>query len=92
MLHGMFEFCVCYLTDLTRCHDLLNRGHYITSLLGSAMTISSDLGLNRPTYRDIPGVFERMARRFGNIPDFKDSAGTLEERRAFLGYFYLCSV
>ncbi|KAE9380950.1 hypothetical protein N431DRAFT_498703 [Stipitochalara longipes BDJ] len=74
------------------CRELLARGHYLTFLLGSFMTISSDLGLNRPTYRDTPGNFERLVRRFQNIPDFKDSAGTLEERRAFLGYFYLSSV
>lgn len=79
-------------SDLIRCHNLLHRGHYITSLLGSAMTIASDLGLNRPTYRDTPGVVERLVRQFSMIPDFMDSAGSLEERRAFLGYFYLCSV
>jgi hypothetical protein len=92
MLHSMIETYIHYISDFFRCRDLLNRGHYITFLLGSAMTISSDLGLNRPTYRDTPGLFERLTRRFVNIPDFKDSAGTLEERRTFLGYFYLSSV
>jgi hypothetical protein len=92
MLRGMFCPCIRDLSDFSRCRDLLNRGHYITSLIGSAMTIASDLGLNRPTYRDTPGLFERTVRRVSGIPDFKDSPGTLEERRAFLGYFYLCSM
>ena len=88
----MFESYVYHPSDFIRCHDLLNRGPYITSLLGSAMTIASDLGLNRPTFRDTPGPFERIVRRFSKIPDFQDSHGTLEERRAFLGFFYLSSV
>jgi hypothetical protein len=92
MQHGMSESYVQHLSNLVRCRDLLNRGHYITSLLGSAATIASDIGLNRPTFRDSPGPFEHAMRSFHGIPPFQDSPGTLEERRAFLGHFYLCSV
>jgi hypothetical protein len=92
MQHGRFVSYFQRLTDFARCRELVHRGHYITSLLGSAMVIASDLGLNRPTFRDTPCPFEHAIRSFGGIPDFRDSPGTLEERRAFLGYFYLCSV
>jgi len=89
-------WCVLvYNIDLANCNrrrDLLNRGHYITSMLASVETIASDLGMNRPTYRDTTDLFERLIRYFGDIPDFKDAEGTREERRSFLGYFYLCSV
>jgi len=81
-----------HLTHSIRFRDLLGYGHQLTFLLSAVLTLSSDLGLNRPTYRHIPDLFERALRRNLGIPDFKDSMGTLEERRAFLGYFYLSSM
>jgi hypothetical protein len=92
MQHGMFASYFLHLSNFDRRRDLLYSGQHITGLLGSAMVIASDLGLNRPTFSDAPGPFERAIRSFGGIPDLRDSPGTLEERRAFLGYFYLCSV
>jgi hypothetical protein len=88
-------FAMTFFNDLIRairCRDLLGVGHRLTFLLSAVLTLSSDLGLNRPTYRHIPDLFERALRRNLGIPDFKDSTGTLEERRAFLGYFYLSSM
>jgi len=47
-------FAMTFFNDLIsaiRFRDLLGYGHQLTFLLSAVLTLSSDLGLNRPTYR-----------------------------------------
>ncbi len=60
--------------------------------MAAIQTIIVDLRLNRPEKHDGPSDIILALREANGVPYLKPTARTLEERRAFLGYFFLTSL
>lgn len=83
------------LTTVNRFQYLFYSIRQITNLLQLAVALVVDLGLNKGKSKpNIQCRFQKVADAMGDVSGLGSSgaSGTLEERRAFLGCFYLTSV
>ncbi|KKA16886.1 hypothetical protein T310_9500 [Rasamsonia emersonii CBS 393.64] len=73
--------------------DSGRQSRQLTNLLQLAIALVADLGLNRPLpinkYKAVPDVMRKVLQ---GSKVFETLRGTLEERRTFLGCFYLSSL
>lgn len=75
-----------------RCYFNFYNVPRFTSLINMATTLIADLRLNSQTDANAPGHFVCAVHRASGQDVPKEKAKTLEERRIFLGYWYLTSV
>lgn len=83
------------LTPLNRFQYLFSSIRQITNLLQLAVALVVDLGLNKGQSKpNVQCRFQKVSDAMGDVSGLGSSggSGTLEERRAFLGCFYLTAV
>jgi len=64
----------------------------LTSLISAATTLISDIGLFRPALKDSPYYFDTSIRSSIGRKVVPEPFRTLDERRAYLGYWFFLSM